>query len=364
MDVSSTRGRSVRAIRIRIGRAAPTLRGCAVAACAVLFALTARAAPPVAPSAATATAAPRPATPQTRPASHPALVQLVVGGTSLRARDFDEALAIVTRSRYYHGTVPPDALPGLRKEAREALIDRTLLLNEARRRGLRVPAAPVERALAEFDRRNAGAKDWRERRVRVKQRLQDDALIDALYAAERAAAGQPTDALAEAYYVAHREQFTEPEKQRVSVILLGVEASAPKVKWDAARAEAAGIVRDLKAGADFTSQAKLRSTDATAASGGDMGYLHRGMLPDAAQQAVDALQPGQVTAPITVLSGVAIFRLEARRAPVKLPFDDVRQRARDLWLRDAQERRADALITDLRARAVIRVVADDATAGA
>lgn len=291
-------------------------------------------------------------------------VQLVVGGTALRGRDFEEALAIVTRKRYFHGDVPANAVAGLRREARDALIDRTLLLNEARRRGLRVPAAHVDAALAEFDRRYASSRDWRERRTRVKQRLTDDALIDALYAAERAAAGKPTDELAEAYYAAHRDQFTEPEKQRVAVILLGVEASAPKVKWDAARAEAAGIVRELKAGADFAAQAKLRSTDASAANSGDMGYLHRGMLPEAAQKAVDALAPGQITAPVTLLSGVAIFRLEAKRAPVPLAFADVRQRARDLWLRDAQEKRADDLIRGLRARAVIRVVADDSAAGA
>ena len=50
---------------------------------------------------------------------------------------------------------------------------------------------------------------------------------------------EPTEAQARAYYDAHKDLFVEPEKLRLSVILLKVDPSAPKAAWDKARDEAA-----------------------------------------------------------------------------------------------------------------------------
>jgi parvulin-like peptidyl-prolyl isomerase len=79
-----------------------------------------------------------------------------------------------------------------------------------------------------------------------------------------------------------------------------------------------------------------------------MGYVHRGMLPDLAQEAVDKLKPGEISDAVVVLEGVAVFRLEERR-PAKLnPLDAVRDRATDLWMRDKGEEAWTALVAKLR----------------
>src|SRR6185503_17229974 len=99
------------------------------------------------------------------------------------------------------------------------------------------------------------------------------------------------------------------------IILLKVDPSSPQAKWDGARNEGAAIAKRLKGGADFKQLAKLHSAEGSAEGGGDMGYVHRGMLPESAQEAIDKLKPGEITEPVALLEGMAIFRLEQRKPP-------------------------------------------------
>jgi parvulin-like peptidyl-prolyl isomerase len=121
-------------------------------------------------------------------------------------------------------------------------------------------------------------------------------------------------------------------------ILLAVEPSAARQVWDAATREAEAIVRRIRGGADFAEQARLSSNDPSAENGGDMGYMHAGMLPDALQARVNEFKVGEVADPIETLQGIAVLRLEDR-IPAKLqPFDRVADRARDLLHREIKEK--------------------------
>jgi parvulin-like peptidyl-prolyl isomerase len=51
---------------------------------------------------------------------------------------------------------------------------------------------------------------------------------------------------------------------------------------------------------------------------------------------------------VLLLEGVAVFRLEARQPPKLNPLDAVRQRARDLLVRERETEAWDALLAKLR----------------
>ena len=104
----------------------------------------------------------------------------------------------------------------------------------------------------------------------------------------------------------------------------------------------------LREGADFQELARQHSKDSSAANGGDMGYQHKGMLPEPAQVALDKLKPGEVSDAVLLLEGVAIFRLDERRAARLNQLDAVRARARDLWKRDKGEEAWTQLLAKLR----------------
>ncbi|MDH3658971.1 MAG: peptidylprolyl isomerase, partial [Alphaproteobacteria bacterium] len=61
---------------------------------------------------------------------------------------------------------------------------------------------------------------------------------------------------------------------------------------------------------------------------------HHGMLAAAAQEVVDALEVGDVSAPVRLLQGHAVFRLLDRRPARLQPLAEVAERARELYRRD------------------------------
>jgi parvulin-like peptidyl-prolyl isomerase len=149
--------------------------------------------------------------------------------------------------------------------------------------------------------------------------------------------------------------FVEPEQVKLAVILLKVEPSAPVAQWRAADEEGKRLHAKLKAGADFASLAKLHSSDRSAAQGGQMEYTHRGMLPEAVQQVVDPLKPGTYSAPVRLLEGVAILRVDGRKPAQQRAFDEVKARATELWQRDASDTRWKQLIAELRRATPVRI---------
>ncbi|GEM_PF-1312615 len=77
----------------------------------------------------------------------------------------------------------------------------------------------------------------------------------------------------------------------------------------AAKTKAQNVLKDIKAGGDFTEAAKKNSQASDAAGGGDLGFFTKGQLPDELQKAAEALQPGQVSDPIKDQYGFEIIKV-------------------------------------------------------
>lgn len=144
----------------------------------------------------------------------------------------------------------------------------------------------------------------------------------------------PSEEQLMAYYRANPDKFTEPPRQRVSVILLRVDPSSPREVWDAALKEGQDLFNRLQQGADFAELARLHSGDTSADNGGDMGYLHKGMLSPQAEAKIAQLQVDEHSSPMRLLEGVAIFKLTARSAARLRAFADVRERGEALWTKE------------------------------
>ncbi len=295
---------------------------------------------------------PNPAAPE------PHEVFAVVGSTVLTAADYRTALAAAMRQKYYHGRPPEEALAAFRRQVGEDLIERALVVNEAKRRGLKPERERIDAALKDLDRRYRDSPRWKENREKIfaaiSAQLENQSLYQQLERQVKTLP-EPTNAQARAYYDRHRGLFVEPEQLRLSVILLKVDPSSPKAAWQAAREEAGRIVERLKNGAEFAELARLHSGDPTAANGGDMGYVHRGMLPKPVQEVIDGLKPGSITGPVTLLEGIAVLRLEDRKPARQRGFEEVRRRAADLWRRDEGEARWKELIAHLHKTTPVRI---------
>lgn len=283
-----------------------------------------------------------------------------VNGRAILANDFDKLYSATIRQRFYHGKVQDGELDVVRKEVLETLIDRSLMLEDAERRGLKPDDVKIDQEIAGYDARYAKSEMWKTQRDQllpgVRSQLAKQSLIEQIEKLYRAIPS-PSALDVKAYYDQHHELFTEPEKLRLSLILLKVDPSAPKTVWDQAREEGMAILQRIRKGADFSEMARLHSSDQSGARGGDVGYVHRGMLPEGIHEKMDKAVIGEVSEPITTLEGVALVRLDERVVPKLRDFPDVETRARELLVRDLEGQAAKSALAQLRAVAKIEVLA-------
>lgn len=268
----------------------------------------------------------------------------VVDGAVITAAEFEAALQNTVRQKHYHREVPEAKMREFQREVAQNLIERSLLVTEARRRGLAADAARIDATVAKYDERYAGNAAWREQRetlvASLRRELEERDLVAQLRSA--AEAGAPAEEEARAYYDAHPDAFVEPAQWRISASTLKVDPAAPQAAWQAAEAEArAARARILQSG-DFSELA-------------DRGTFHDGVLPPAIAERLAAMSPGELSEPIRVLEGVALVRLTERKDARKQPFEVARARAAQLWQREQDAQRWTAFVERLRGAATIRV---------
>ena len=279
-----------------------------------------------------------------------------VNGKPVTQAEFHSAYATFLRQKFCHGQVPQDQLLQARKEVSDKLIDRILFLDEIERRGIVADSAEVEKQIQVYDQRYAANPNWQKSREAMlpglRQQLDQQSRLSRLEQTVRDVPA-PTPDEVKAFYAAKPELFTEPEKVRLHTILLAVDPSSAQPVWDAAMREAEAIVKRIRGGADFGELARLASKDGSAEQGGDMGYLHQGMLPESLQTKVDQFKAGEVSEPIQMLQGVGIFRLDDRIPPKLQDFSRVAERAADLLHRERKEKAWQDLVAKLRNTAKI-----------
>ena len=282
----------------------------------------------------------------------------VVGSTVVSGADYQRALGVAMRKKYYHAKPPEAEFAAFQREVGDDVVNRVLLLAEAKRRGILPDAGKIKATVDGYDAQYKGSANWASNRERmlanVVPQLESESLLARLETLVRQVP-EPTEAQARAYHAKHPEQFTEPEQVKLGVILLKVPPSSSQKMWDSALEEAQTLHRKLQAGASFADMAKLHSGDRSAAQGGEMDYTHRGMLPEAVHGVVDKLAPGAVSEPVQLLEGVAILRLDGRRPAQLRSFEQVRERAADLWQRAEGDARWKQLIAELRRATTIRI---------
>jgi len=106
------------------------------------------------------------------------------------------------------------------------------------------------------------------------------------------------------------------------------------------------LVAQMQQGAPFPAVARQFSSAATAANGGDAGWISPGEMPPEVDAALEELRPGQLSRPIPVRDGVYIIYLRDKRAGAKTALVDLKQVAYPLAA-DATAQQVEAANTAL-----------------
>ena len=137
-------------------------------------------------------------------------------------------------------------------------------------------------------------------------------------------------------------------QHRVSEIFLSVDTA---LREGEVLRNAERLIEQLRAGARFPSLAREFSESASAAQGGDLGWIQEGQLLEALDGALRRMQPGTVSRPIRTISGYHILLLRDQKQTAlgevtlhlkqvlfALPDDASEEQRRDAAERGAQAR--------------------------
>ena len=150
-----------------------------------------------------------------------------------------------------------------------------------------------------------------------------------------------SDTEIELYYSQNLYRFENPERIKVRHILFSTMDTSEE-EAAAAREKAEAVLEQLRGGADFVELAQEHSEDpGNADNGGDLGWVTRGMMDPAFEQASFALQTGALSeAPVKSDFGYHLIRLDDRESGSVKPLSEVREVIRaDLKAERAQSSR-------------------------
>jgi parvulin-like peptidyl-prolyl isomerase len=311
-----------------------------------------------APSTAAAAAA---APPKPVPMVLPAIVARVNGEEITRA-DLERSIRGVEMQ--LNQRVPGDKRDGVVRGVLDRLINYRLLLQEARSRGIEIPAAEIDaqlRALAAQFRTEEQLRAALIQRGVTVDMLRDDARRDLRVAklVEQEAGKEvavPVEDVRK-FYDANQERFRQPDAARASHIFVRVPAGSDDKAKNGLRQRALSIMRMAQRGDDFAVLAQKYSEDrTTGVKGGDLGWFDKGATPKEFDEVVFALDPGEVGGLATTSDGHHIVKVFERRASRIRPFEEIQVDLAKYLLRELQDRLTMRLIGQLREKSKIEIL--------
>jgi hypothetical protein len=138
-----------------------------------------------------------------------------VGDTVISSADYQRALAVAMRKKYYHAKPPESEYAQFQREVGDDMVNRVLLMAEARRRGIVPDQEKIKATVAGYDAQYKGSANWQANSDRmlanVVPQLEADSRLERLEKLVRQVP-EPPEAEVRQYYERNRTLFVEPEQ--------------------------------------------------------------------------------------------------------------------------------------------------------
>ena len=143
-----------------------------------------------------------------------------------------------------------------------------------------------------------------------------------------------SDEEVQAAYEAGIAGFEPQPEYRASHILLETEEDAQ------------AVAAELEGGADFAELARERSTGPTGPRGGDLGWFGAGQMVPEFEEAVKALEPGAVSAPVQTQFGWHVIKLDETRESSPPALEEIRPQIEETLRGGAVQSYVDGLLAE------------------
>lgn len=274
-----------------------------------------------------AAAPPAPTPPRTAQGDH---VVARVNGKEITLRELSQAVnQYVMANR-----LGPDSgipVPEIQRTVLDRMIATTLVDQRSAELGLQATPEEIAARLNEMKAQVGDPADFRMMLAvqnlteeKLRERLAGQIAAEKLMDAEVFAKMEIPDADVRAHFEKHRAELLQPEKARVRQIFVALRRDMSEAERTAAREKIDGIKKRLDGGADFGKLAVELSEDASAPTGGDLGWIRKDEVAGPFQLVAFTTPVGAKSDVVATDYGYLILEVVERQDARPMTLDEAR----------------------------------------
>jgi peptidyl-prolyl cis-trans isomerase SurA len=269
-------------------------------------------------------------------------------------------LAVRTRMAILSSSLPdtPEMRNRVARQVLRAMIDERLMLQEAARQNVIVQQSEVNAELTKLAERTGVTLDQFGAYL-----AQNGVLLDPLAEQVRATIAwsklvarqlRPRAVITEEdvdEVLRQAEEAKNQPQRRVSEVFLAVDGPAEE---EEVRRSAERLIEQIRSGVPFSAVASQFSDTATAAVGGDVGWVLPGQLAPEVEETLERMQDGDIAGPVRAAGGYYILQLRGQRS-ISPDASPEREEVRRVLLNQRLELLARRYLRDLRRDAFVEI---------
>lgn len=285
-----------------------------------------------------------------------------VNGHQLGALEYGDSLNEIVPMLSFHGNLSQETMDKYRPKVIEKMVENELFYREALRLRMKPSSKWVKEQKKETIERVGGkgnfAKALASQGVSEKDYerfLVKKYLVQEFIAREVRKKAEVSEGEALKYYEANKGDFMRPEARRIRQILIEVDPGAPEEEKQKQKELAAQVLEKARAGADFPMLAWDYSTDKFKFVSGDLGLVHRGRLLAEIEDVAFRMEVGQISDVIETIYGYHIIRVEEKKDPEQLEFEDMKHKIMTQLTEKRGKELREAILARLKAEARVEI---------
>ena len=184
------------------------------------------------------------------------------------------------------------------------------------------------------------------------KQLEADIILDKFY--QKKIKASFSDKYLKDYYKKNKFKFQEPPKIKLKIIYTRNNPTDPKGKIKAKK-KIQEAYKKIKSGKKFTDVAEKYSDAMSRIKGGELGYLHRGLLDEKVEKVAFGLKPGEMSNIIKTDKGYYLILTDDVKPSKQISFKKSKDKLRKSLIAKTENTRKKVLLKKLKKHARIKI---------
>lgn len=255
-----------------------------------------------------------------------------VNGNTIAKKELDRQVAMILRELANKGNpVDESKIGDVKKDVLEGLINRELLIQQGKKKGIKLQEKAVSDRLQSVKGRFPNEEEYKNALIKnktdektLKTDIEKELMIEEFLSKEIMQKVNVSPEEVKTYYDSHPESFKRPEQVRASHILLKVDPKADQAQKAKIKKDLVNIHKKLKKGEDFAALAKQYSQCPSNEKGGDLGFLGKGQTAKAFEETAFSLKPNEMSGVIETEFGYHIVKVTEKKPESTASLDETK----------------------------------------